>query len=229
MAKKSHRQRAQHSEGESHRGVSTISGNVFASPYRRQGHMSIDLLDDSEFPSLSGASQQQQQVAAAAASSQAIWGSTGTVRGPPSTTTRSTNTPTSTTQAIRQPSQISTQARQPETQEESSPSPFPSLGSGLDDYPFGQSPASQMARQHQQQQSVTEEFPPLGGLGVGTIGHQQRSRLGQDPMTNTIDAIGTNQNQARAGQDVLPPGIIIEPKSSPTNPGSRGMIMSSAT
>ena len=54
-----------------------------------------------------------------------------------------------------------------------------------------------MARQHQAQQGLTEEFPPLGGLGVGTIGHQQRSRLGQDPMTNP-DATGTGGSRASA-------------------------------
>jgi len=138
----------------------------------------ISLLDHREFPSLSGAQQAQQS---SASSSQAIWGNSAP-RAPQSTIQRSTGQPSAIAQPIRPPSQLSAQTRQSDVQEENALNPFPSLGAGSDEYPFGQSPASQMARQHQQQQGLTEEFPPLGGLGGLGTNQPQRSRLGQAPV-----------------------------------------------
>jgi hypothetical protein len=206
--------------------------------------MKAYLPDHSEFPSLSGSAQQQAQQQAQAQAQQqvqqaqqqqqlntppqAIWGSSNNgVRAQPSTTTtttttRSSNTPASTPQAIRPPSQLSTQTRQSDDQGENGLNPFPSLGAGSEDFSFGQTPASQMARQHQAQQGLTEEFPPLGGLGVGTIGHQQRSRLGQDPMTNP-DAVGTSSGPSRTSADT-PSQFSNDRKTSSQDTSSRGEL-----
>lgn len=186
-----------------------------ANQYQESLRPKIDIEDHSEFPSLSGAPQAQQS----SASSQAIWSSTG-LRGPQTSTTRSSNTPSSTSQVIRPPSGLSSQTRQSDPQDDASLGPFPSLGAAADDYPFGQSPASMMARQHQQQQGATDEFPPLGGLGGAGLG-QQRSRLGQESMTN--DTLASNQLHARLPQET-PSQRINDRKDSPPSQGSRGQF-----
>lgn len=182
-------------------------------------NMNIGLLDFSEFPSLSGAPQSQQQNA----TSQAIWGNPG-IRAPQNTTGPRAMNPNTTTMnaphTIRPPSQTShaQSHRQPEAQEESRTSPFPQLGSGLDDFPFGHAGNTQPNRESDPQ-GKADEFPPLGGLGVAGPGQMRRIGIMNDAHLNGAtngDAFGSMSTQNRIGSSrPSNPNHEIQPQ----NPG----------
>ncbi len=139
-------------------------------------HISINIQDDSEFPSLSGTPQAQQQTSSA----QSLWANPNLRATQQTPVQRPQNQLSHMQTSSSQPAPHQPQQTQSQGQEDTSAATS-QYNPGMDDYRFGgQGGVGQLSGQAQTQSGTADDFPPLGGNGTGPTGHDRRTGIIQN-------------------------------------------------